>query len=245
MRSVSRIARILRCFSARNPRRALSEIAKCSKLDLGTTRRMLKALVGEGLVAYEASNKRYCLDLGLLELASAVVEGGDLRAHSQSIVDLIAQETGNTAFFGIHRNGEALCLARAEGSAVVLLRWWTLGGRMPMHCGAAPKTLLAYLPVEEAKPILSGKLSAFTARSETNPMMVRRELGRIRRQGYALAVDDIVLGVAGLAVPVFDRKRAIVGALSIVGLTPQIVPPASKGLLKTLQSYANRFGAKV
>lgn len=233
----------MRAFSARQPERSLTEIAARAKLDLGTTRRILAALAAEGVIAHDATSRLYRLDLGVLELAGAVAEGGDLRAHAQTAVETIARETGNTAFFGVHRDGEALCFARADGGTVVLLRWWTLGGRMPLHCGAAPKVLLAHLPPTDIEAVLAGSLTAFTARGEASPPVLRKELARIRRQGFAHAADDIVLGVAGLAVPVHGRDGAVRGALSIAGLTPQFSPAIRQELLATLREQAERLRA--
>jgi DNA-binding IclR family transcriptional regulator len=242
MRSVERILRILRSFTQRTPQRSLTEVAEAAGLDLGTTRRMLLALGEEGLVAHDAATRLYRLDLGLLELAGAVTEGGDLRSLAQPVVDAIARETGSTTFFGIHRQGEALCLNRADGNAVVLLRWWTLGGRMPLHCGAAPKTLLAFMPEAEAASVLARRLAPLTPRSETDPESLRKELQRIRRQGHALAVDDVVLGVTSLAVPVLARDGHCLGALAITGLTAQLDAEARRRHLEVLHAQAERLG---
>ncbi|MBL0932579.1 MAG: IclR family transcriptional regulator [Alphaproteobacteria bacterium] len=238
MRAVSRILAILRALGPRTPQLSLTEIAERAHLDLGTTRRMLAALAAEGMIARDPHTKLYRLDLGLLELAGGVVEYDDLRAQAQAAVDAVARETGATSFFGVYRDGEALCFARAEGAAIVLLRWWTLGGRMPLNCGAAPRTLLAHQSQSEIDRVLAGPMIGLTPRSEKSPARLRRELVAIRRQGYAHAVDDVVLGVAGLAVPVLDRKGKLRGALAIAGLTPHFASSARKELLATLRRHA-------
>ncbi len=245
MRSVDRILRILRSFTPRAPQLSLTEIAAQAELDLGTTRRILLALCDAGMVAHDPGPKLYRLDLGVLELASAVMEGGDLRSRAQPVVDDIARETGNTSFFGIYRNGEALCLNRADGNAVVLLRWWTLGGRMPMTSGAAPKLLLAHLPPDEIDSILARPILVLTPRSETDPVALRRELARIREQGHACSTDDVVLGVSSLAVPVFARSGTLAGALAIAGLSAQLPPSAHPGQIEILRRHAERLGAQI
>lgn len=244
MRAVARVVRILRSFSAQRPSRSLSDIAETAGLDLGTARRILASLCDEGLAVRDARSKLYRLDLGLLELAGSVTEGGDLRARAQAAVDRVAAETGNTAFFGVRRGREALCLARSEGSAVVLVRWWTLGGRMPMHCGATPKAILAHLPAKDVDAILGGTLEPFTPRSETDPAAIRRELARIRRRGFALASDDVVLGVSGIAVPVFGRSGTLLGALAVACLTAQLGPAARAAAIGTLGREASSIGAE-
>jgi DNA-binding IclR family transcriptional regulator len=245
MRGIKRVFTILRAFGAKRPELTLTEIAERTRLDLGTTRRLLAALAHEGIVARDPVSRRYRLDLGMLELAAGVVEGDGLRAYAQTAVDTVARETGNTAFFGVHRDGEALCYARAEGASVALLRWWTLGGRIPLHCGAAPRVLLAHLPAADIDRALAKPLAAFTPRSETSLARLRADLGRIRRAGHAFAADDIVLGVAGLAVPVFDRAGRPRGALSIAGLTPQFSPAARRSLLATLRRAAETMRRNV
>ena len=245
MRGISRVFAILRTFGPKRPELSLTDVAAKCRLDLGTTRRLLAALTQEGIVARDPASRRYRLDLGLLELAAGVVELDGLRASAQTAVDSVAHETGNTAFFGVYRDGEALCYARAEGASVALLRWWTLGGRMPLHCGAGPRVLLAHLPPAEIERALAKPLAALTPRSVVAPARIRADLGRIRRAGHAFAADDIVLGVAGLAVPVFDRAGRARGALSIAGLTPQFSPAARIPLLATLRRAAETMRRSV
>jgi DNA-binding IclR family transcriptional regulator len=245
MRGIKRVFAILRAFGAKRPELTLTEVAGRTRLDVGTARRLLAALAQEGLVARDPVSRRFRLDFGLLELAAGVVEGDGLRAYAQTAVDTVARETGNTAFFGVHRDGEALCYARADGASVALLRWWTLGGRMPLHCGAGPRVLLAHLPAVEVDRALAKPLTAFTPHSETSPVRLRADLGRIRRAGHAFAADDIVLGVAALSVPVFDRAGRPRGALSIAGLTPQFSPAARRSSLATLRRAAESIRRNV
>jgi DNA-binding IclR family transcriptional regulator len=116
---------------------------------------------------------------------------------------------------------------------------------MPLHCGAGPRVLLAHLPPAEIERALAKPLAALTPRSVVASARIRADLGRIRRTGYAFAADDIVLGVAGLAVPVFDRAGRARGALSIAGLTPQFSPAARIPLLATLRRAAETMRRSV
>jgi DNA-binding IclR family transcriptional regulator len=89
-----------------------------------------------------------------------------------------------------------------------------VGGRTPAFCVAHGKVLLAHHP-ELAERILAGKLPRFTSRTLTDPEVLRRDMARTRRQGYAMNNQEWREGVCGIAAPIWDRTGTVVAALSL------------------------------
>ncbi len=223
VRSVARAVRILRTFSPERRHLPLADIARAAELDSGTTRRILVTLRDEGLVRQDETDGTYCLALDLLRLAGAVPEGTSLRELTESRLMRLARDTGATVFLSVLRGREAICLARYHGEAAVQVRWWSVGGGLPLNCGAGPKVLLAHMEPAERDAFLAGPMTQLTSNSVTDPAILRDEVARIQADDWALTQDDVAAGLSALAVPLRNGDGAVLAAISIGGLTPQIV----------------------
>lgn len=253
VRAVSRAIAIMRAFTASQPFLSLSEVAAIAELDAGTTRRILVTLRDEGIITQNPQTGRYNLTMQAMRFASAVPDGQSLRDMAEDQMNQLAHQIGATVLLSVLRGNEAVCLARFHGDAPVQVRWWSVGGGLPLNCGAAPRLLLAHMPLDACEDYLGrGPLPALTARSMTDPDMIRAEVDRIREQGWSYATDDVAEGLSALAGPVRDDTGTVVGAISIGGLTPTIGdpnamegPPASlKALLACCERVSTRLAAQ-
>lgn len=235
VRSVSRAVSILRTFTPERRHLPLAAIAKATGLDAGTTRRILVTLRDEGLVRQDQTDGTYCLSLDLLQLAGAVPEGNSLRELTESRLVRLARDIGATVFLSILRNGEAICLARYHGESAVQVRWWSVGGKLPLNCGAGPKVLLAFMPKSEQERFLSGNLVQLTAQSTTATETLRDEIAEIQKTSWALTQDDVAVGLSALAIPLRNGGGDVLAAISVGGLTAQIVGDGAPRCLGDLQ----------
>ena len=235
MRAVSRAVGILRAFTPERQHLALAEVARAAGLDSGTTRRILVTLKDEGLVRQDDGNGTYCLSLELLQLASAVPDGNSLRELTASRLMRLARETQATVFLSIRQGDAAVCLARYHSESAVQVRWWSVGGKLPLNCGAGPKVLLSNLSGEEKEQILSGSLTQLTGHSTAEPESLRTEIDQISQAGWALTQDDVAEGLSALAVPLCNGLGEVLAAISIGGLTPQIISQSEPRWLNELQ----------
>jgi DNA-binding IclR family transcriptional regulator len=246
VRALDRGIAILRAFSPEHPRRTLTELARTAELDKGTARRLLHTLAVGGLVERDERTGLFSLAVGVLELASAVATGRDLRDVAIPHLGEIANQTRCTAFLWIHHEGAALCVERARSAhPSVDAAWFTVGSRTPLNCGGGPRVILAFLSPEERRAALAQDLVRRTPASEIDPGRLTQDADRIRARGWELAVDDFVVGLAGLGVPILDRAGALAGSLSISGLTAQVVEDGQPRDLDLLRRAAAEIGAKL
>ncbi|GAB5469062.1 MAG: IclR family transcriptional regulator [Rhodospirillales bacterium] len=223
VRAVSRAIAIMRAFTPEQPRLSLSAVAGSAKLDAGTTRRILVTLRDEGIVEQDAKSGHYALTVQALRFASAVPDGQSLKDIAEDLLRDLADVAGATAFLSVARGDEAVCLARFHGESPVEVRWWAVGLGRPFNCGAAPRLLLANLPEAERERLLARPLAAITEKSITDPARLRVELAKIRETGWSFARDDVAVGLSAVAAPLRDSRGDLVAAVSLGGLTPQIL----------------------
>ena len=91
-----------------------------------------------------------------------------------------------------------------------------VGERLPAHCTAPGKMLLAYLSPRELRDLYGdGALAALTDRSLTTLPALEVELSTVRERGYALDAEEAVEGVCCVAAPVSNRHGDVTWALSM------------------------------
>jgi DNA-binding IclR family transcriptional regulator len=236
VRSVRRALAILRAFRLSDRALSLGEIARRASLDKATARRLLITLMQERLVEQNAESKSYALGLGVLELGAGLQPCADLRQHAQPVLAAIAEATGATAFLGVVHDESALCIGRVDGDRTIQVRNWSIGGRLPLHCGAGPRVLMAWQPEEERLRLLARPLEALTPFTPAEPGRLDEILARIRERGWELAIDDVVEGISGLGVPVRNGGGVVVAAVSISGLHRDIRDGDRPRHLEILQS---------
>jgi IclR family transcriptional regulator, KDG regulon repressor len=222
VRAVVRAAAILDSFLTAQTQ-SLAEVTQATKLDKGTTRRLLLTLMTTGLIRFDTSTQRYSLGRQILNLATSVVDTFDVRTVAAPVLKRLSDRLQTTAFLSVYQDGQAFCIDRVHALSGMEVRWWNVGSALPPNCGAAPKVLLAHQSPMEIERILSRPLEAITPKSETDPAKLREHLAVIRKRGWELAVDDVAVGLAALAAPCLSPTGETIASVSIGGLTPQMV----------------------
>ncbi|NJM35380.1 MAG: hypothetical protein HC850_12480, partial [Rhodomicrobium sp.] len=89
------------------------------------------------------------------------------------------------------------------------------GSRVPIHCTASGKLLLAYLsPVKRRRLLQSLKLEKFTANTITSIDILEAELQGIRKAGLSINREEYHQGLVGVAVPVLRADGQAAAALA-------------------------------
>lgn len=243
VRAVNRAIAILKTFPDR-PRQSLAEVAEAARLDKGTTRRLLLTLMGEGFIVQDEATRQYGLGSAIRRIAAAA-EDVDIRRIANPELTRLANLLSVTSFLSIYQNHGAVCLERMHDVKGMEVRWWSIGGQLPLNCGGAPKLLLAYQDEAEIESALAGDLVQLTPKSVTDRTELRTHFAQIRKRGWELAIDDVALGLTALAVPIFNRDGAVVAALSIAGLTPQMHQRGRPLHLEQLQTAARTIAEQL
>lgn len=107
----------------------------------------------------------------------------------------------------------ALHLDRLAGHASVPVVS-RIGSRLPLHATGVGKVLLAHAPASVQAEVLS-HLHRVTAHTVVHAGVLKAQLTRVHRDGYAMTVEEMTLGACSVAVPVF-HEQSVVAALGLV-----------------------------
>lgn len=176
--------------------------------------RMLATLQQIGLVEPGSRRGVYRPGLGLVRLCGAVLTRFDERQLAMPVLERLRAETKETVHLCLRRGFQAVFIERLPGERLHTLAV-KLGGVLPLHVGASPRTLLAFEPDAFWDEYFAAvPVEPWTPNSPANEAEVRELLHDIRRTGVAVSDEDVVAGVATVGAPIFDHRGAVRAALA-------------------------------
>jgi len=111
---------------------------------------------------------------------------------------------------------QAVYVDKLEGKQAVRVELTSLGARLYAHCSALGKVLLAYSSEEEVKRIVqTAGLPRFTPNTITNEEELGQTLAKIRKQGYAYDLEEILPDLCCVGAPIYNHIGQVVAAISM------------------------------
>jgi DNA-binding IclR family transcriptional regulator len=242
--AIARAVAILKCFTDAQPQLSLAEVARATQLNKATAYRMLAALEKEGLVARQGDADAYRLGSEAIALGGRALRATTLYSASHAELEALAHAIGETATIETLLGGEILILNEAI-SARLLGAMPSLGTRWAAHATSTGKALLAHLPEAERETMLRQPLERFTAHT-LGAAALRQQLDQVRQQGYATVRDELEIGYAAVAAPVFDYQGRAIAALCVGGpgvrLTPERLHELAAPVVQAAARVSERLG---
>ena len=239
IQSVDRAARILKALAGGPGRLGVSELSARLGLAKGTVHGLLRTLQDHGLVEQHADSDKYQLGPELLKLSSQYLDLSELRARSLVWSERLAEQTQEAVRVGVpHENGVLIVhhVFRPDTTLQIL----EVGSVLPLHATALGKAVLAYLDAERVKELLDGELARLTGRTHVQGAALKRELTTIRERGYADEREEAVIGEAGIAAAIFDRRSEAIGAIGVAGARERLLKRGREQAVSTAVIEAAR-----
>jgi len=233
--AVTRAIAILRRLAASPAPQGLIQIARAEGILPSTCLNILRVLVSEELVAFNAATKRYSLDAGMLALTRPLLRPDSAGHLAQPHLDRIAREFKVTAalveVIGL-KHFIVIAVSRTEGLRLQI----DVGRRAPALISATGRCVAAF----GDHPINSLKHAFALLRWENAPTF-KNWLGEVeltRRRGYGVDEDNYISGMTTIAAPVLNRDDTMKYCLTAVGMSDQIRRNGKQAIAKALVSIA-------
>lgn len=233
-----RAVRLLKLFTAEAPELALGEMSLQSGLNKTTTHRLLQALLSEELVERNPGTGAYRLGPGMMALGVQALSSNDLRVRARPLLKRLADQTGETATLEVPIDDTMLILDEVSGRRF-LGAAGNVGTRWPIHATSTGKVFLAF--EQNGALRLRPTLTSLTPRTITNRENLEKQLGDIRRRGFAETVDELEEGFSGVGAVVRGGMGEVLGALSICGPSQRMSEGRRAQLGATLVAAASRL----
>jgi IclR family acetate operon transcriptional repressor len=223
--TVHRIFAVLEALADQPPERRgmpVSEIARAVGRERSQISRMLKQLAACGVVEQDPVTRSYRLGWQMYALAA---RSGDHRllVLARPVLADLATRSREVALLSVLRGSEVLTLLRQDSPRLVQADGW-VGLTSPLHVTAAGRILLSEFSDRQIADLVRADVGRgeFGSRAPATVEEVVDRCRRERRQGLAVAVDELEDGFASVAAPVRDADGVIIATVNISGPASRI-----------------------
>jgi IclR family transcriptional regulator, KDG regulon repressor len=148
-----------------------------------------------------------------------------LRATAHHHLERLRDLSDETVTLQLRVGQQRVCIDNAE-SRQPIRRVAHFGESTPLHVGVTGKVITAFLPSEEAEPVIANAVAA-----GQDPDRLQRLLESIRRRGYYVSIGDKGEGIAAVSAPVMASSSEVVAALTVSG-------PDHRWTIERMQQFA-------
>ena len=220
----------------------LSEVAARIGLSRQAAFRVLNQLEENGLICRLPARDGYLVGARLVRLSMAATASAHRFGEGHLVLEGLAQRVGETCNVGVLDGREAIYVDRVECDWPLRLQLQQ-GSRVPSHCSAIGKLLLAHAPARLRRRVLtSAPLVRHTNRTITKPDVLESQFKRIRREGVCINDQEYTLGILGIAVPIRTADKAVVAALAIHAPEARMNEAMARGYLEEMRAAAGELG---
>ncbi|MBA2949381.1 IclR family transcriptional regulator domain-containing protein [Streptomyces himalayensis] len=244
VQSFERGLAVIRAFDADHPELTLSEVARICGLTRAAARRFLLTLADLGYV--RTDGRLFRLSPRVLELGYAYLSSFSLPDIAEPHLEQLVAQVCESSSLCVLDGDDIVYVARVPTSRIMTATI-TVGTRFPAHVTSVGRVMLACLPDEDIDARLArAELRPLTARTIVSTDLLRAELRRVRRQGYAIVDQELEEGLRSVAAPVRDRDGDVVAAVNIpVHASRNSVESVRRDLLPHLLATVARIEADV
>ena len=218
---LERAFRILSSYGPADRTLTLAELTRRTGIPKATVHRLTRELLELGML--EGQHGVYRLGMRAFELGQLVPRQRDLREAALPFMQDLFEATHETVHLAVLDGTEVLYIDKISGHRRVAAGS-RVGGRLPAHCTAVGKAILARSPPSAVEMVLAAGLVPRTAFSITAGSVLREQLARAAREGVAFEREESGLGVTCAASPVEGFGRQVVAALSVSGPVSRLQP---------------------
>nr|WP_298055599.1 IclR family transcriptional regulator C-terminal domain-containing protein [uncultured Halomonas sp.] len=205
---------VIQAFDAEHPRMTLSEVATRTGMNRAKARRFLLTLHALG---YVRKQQRYFeLAPRVLQLGYAFLSANNYRDVIQQHLEDITAETGESSSLGVLDGKDVIYVARSAAKHRLMAITLSVGTRLPAAHTSMGRMLLAQLSDTDIEHLLSTvALAPYTDKTVTDVNELRHQIMNAKQQGYAISDQELDSGLRSIAVPVYDAKQQLMGAINI------------------------------
>lgn len=236
VRAVERALDILLCFTDA-AELSLTEISGRAGLHKSTVHRLLASLEVKGFVLRDPSSDKYRLGYRVWELSANLSQEDDpevvLLPEMERLRDVLEETVSLYVRDGLER-----IRVQAVQSSQAIRRVAPVGARMPLYVGASSKVLVAFAGQEVQAQVLAA--AQWPGEDDRDSFV--KQLDDVRRDGYAISIEEREAGAAAVSVPIFNRTQRLVAALAISGPMNRMTAEKMREQAPVLKDAAGRMG---
>ena len=219
---------------ARADRMTLTDLSLAVGVPTATTHRILTTLQKRGFVTFDEERQDWLIGIEAFRTGSAFLKRRDLAEIGRPVMQLLMEQTGETANLAVPQGAEVVFIGQIETHNPIRA-FFPPSTRTAMHASGTGKAILAELPQEQVRQLLTrAGLERFTANTHTTPAGLFEDLEAIRARGWSFDKEERHDGMSCIGSAIFDEYGKPCAGVSISGPSIRFDP-----------SRISEFGAAV
>ncbi|GII95754.1 IclR family transcriptional regulator [Sinosporangium siamense] len=199
-----------------------AEVGRLVNVNRSSALRILGDLVDAGYVARDDATKEFTIRperfYGLIVNHPAHEQ---LMEKVGPLLKLLTGQTGEASLFAAPAQGNMVYVQYQPSSEVLTLQE-RVGTVRPMHCSAVGRAYLSTLDGITLDEVLGTlNYSGGTERAAKGPLDLRQRVDEARSAGFALDIDETLVGASCVAAPLNHNGRCI-GSIALSGPTSRL-----------------------
>jgi len=216
--SGDRMLAVLTLFTIERPEWTVEAAAEQLAVSATTAYRYFKRLTKAGLIS-PVSGASYALGPAIIQMDRQIQACDPMLTAARGVMADLIQYAAEGSIVLLCRlfHDRVMCVHQIVGRGPQMPVSYERGRLMPLYRGATSKIILAHLPPRTLKSLHAhdaGEIAGAGLGITWDEF--RATLAALRREGFAVSRGEIDPGRVGIAAPIFDRDRAVLGSLSFV-----------------------------
>lgn len=221
---------------------SVSEVSDTLSVARSTAHRLLAMLAYHGFVRQDPVSRAYAAGSVLAEISYAAVRDSDIRPKARPFIEELVREVGETVHLVTLNGTQVLFMDCVEGDRA-LRAGSRVGVRLPAHCTAGGKVLLAELPDDQIRELYRAEeLEQLTARSVGTVTALLTRIDETRRHGYALNDGESEEELRAVAVAIRDSLGRVRAAITLSAPGRRLPPDQLPGVVAAMRQTADSIG---
>jgi DNA-binding IclR family transcriptional regulator len=196
-----------------------AEIATGIKKSPNEIYRMLVCLEERGYLMREEHSSKYMLSLKMYTLSHRHSPVDEIRHASLYPMQELALKLKQSCHLGVLYNDQLLVIYQAKSPSPIALSIEE-GSLFPLLLTASGRTLLAFLPEDERRSVLS-RVDLYKSYSPRQQAAISQALDAIREKGGYVGPSDLSKGVTDIVKPIGNLETGVFGTLTVSLLTTE------------------------
>lgn len=242
MQLIDRTLSILTILSNEADGMSVSEIALKAQISNSAAHRILTSLKNNSFVIQSVDTKKYRLGYKLLTLTRNVSKSNNFTLAADPYMKELSKKLNKTITLSVLESDNIICI-HFIGTYETSMFWVRNGVAMPPHATSAGKCILAYYDKKRVKEIYETSHEKITENTIIDYASFENELKKVREKGYAISDEELQVGVQGVACPIFDANKFVVGSIAFTAFKSEnFIIEENISLLK---EYADKISREI
>ncbi len=221
-----------------------SELAYLLQLSRSNIHRLLSTLMELGYVE-KSNDAKFRLGFKIFILGNIIPLRNQLTDIAHPYMVRLAEISQENVNLAIMYERQVLYIDKIESSHYLKLDQ-PIGRTDPLHCTALGKIFLSGMSDQELETFMqSTKLVRYTKNTMIEPKVLANAIKNIRKQGYAVDLEELSEGIRCIASPIYDYKNHVISAISISAPRMRLEGKKMEKLKRPLMEIAGEISKKI